>query len=265
MAILGRMIIDTHAHLHDQEFDYDFREALERASEAGVSRIVLIGENVQNSVRAIEKTQMAPARWATVGIHPHHAKEFSATSISKLRELATHHRETVVAIGEIGLDFYYDFSPQAIQERAFRAQIELAMELQLPVVIHCREAYDQSLEILRSYCASFGKAPWGVMHCYFGTVEQAWEFFELGMLIGVGGSVTFKKAETVRAVVRELPLEAFVLETDAPYLAPVPYRGKRNEPSFLPLVAQRVAEIKGITADDVATATTQNAQRLFWP
>lgn len=257
-------IIDTHAHLHDREFDHDFAEVLARARDAAVGRIILIGENVENSAIALEKAQALPAAWATVGIHPHHAKEFSTSSLAKLRDLAVSHRDLVVAVGEIGLDFHYDFSPREIQESAFCAQIELALELGLPIVVHCREAYDLALEILKKYRTSVEHKQWGVMHCYFGTLAQAWEFYNLGMLLGVGGSVTFRKAETVHEVVRELPLEALVLETDAPYLAPVPYRGKRNEPSFLPLVVQRIAELKNITPAEVAAATTRNACRLFW-
>lgn len=257
-------IIDTHAHLHDREFEHDFWEVLSRARGAGIGRIILIGENAENSAAAVEKAQAPPAGWATVGIHPHHAKEFSPSSLTQLRDLAVSHRDVVVAIGEIGLDFHYDFSPREIQESAFCAQIELALELGLPMVIHCRDAYDLALEILKRYHARVKQPPWGVMHCYFGTLEQAWEFYNIGMLLGVGGSVTFRKAETVHEVVRELPLEAFVLETDAPYLAPVPYRGKRNEPSFLPLVVPRIAELRNITPAEVAAATTRNAYRLFW-
>lgn len=256
-------IVDTHAHLHDQEFKEDFNEVLRRAWEAGVERIVLIGENLPNSEMALKRAETKTTCWATVGVHPHHAKDFSATTPAHLRQLATANHEKVVAIGEIGLDFHYDFSTPRDQEIAFRSQVELALQLKLPIVVHCREAYDLMLKILAEYAGAAETKPWGVMHCYFGTVEQAWQFYEMGLQLGIGGAATFKKAEVVHEVVRELPLEALVLETDAPYMAPVPYRGKRNEPSFLPLVVERIAQLKDLSPADVAEATTQNAYRLF--
>ena len=175
-------------------------------------------------------------------------------------------RPKVVAIGEIGLDLHYDFATFAEQETALRAQLALARETELPIIVHCREAYPQALGILREEAAAVGSQPWGVMHCYFGTLEQARAFYDMGLLLGIGGSVTFRNAEQVREVVKAMPLESLVLETDAPYMAPVPYRGKRNEPAWLTLVVEKIAEVKGLAPEIVAHATTENAWRLFrWP
>ncbi|MGB9691323.1 MAG: TatD family hydrolase [Candidatus Sumerlaeaceae bacterium] len=256
-------IVDTHAHLHDHEFRNDFEKVLERARINGVERIVLIGEDVANSADALAKAKNYPEWcWASVGLHPHRAKDFSPSTVEALKDLATSDPR-VVAIGEIGLDFHYNFATPEEQVPVFRAQIELAHELRLPIVVHCREAYDVALGILREHASGAPAAPWGVMHCYFGTSEQAAAFFDLGLLLGIGGSVTFKKAEVVHDVVRKMPLDAMVLETDAPYMAPVPHRGKRNEPNYLPLVVERIAELKSTVAGCVAEATTYNAYRLF--
>ncbi len=256
-------IVDTHAHLHDREFENDFQDVLTRATQVGVARIVLIGEDVANSLAAVAKAKAHPdVCWASVGLHPHRAKDFAPGVVEELAGLATSHSQ-VVAIGEIGLDFHYDFATPDEQLPAFRAQVELAHELKLPVVVHCREAYDVALAILKDYAARAPSAPWGVMHCFFGTLDQAKAFYDMGLLLGIGGSVTFKKAEGVHEVVREMPIEAMVLETDAPYMAPVPYRGKRNEPCYLPKVIQRIAELKNLSAEEVASATTRNARRLF--
>jgi len=259
---MGTQLVDTHSHLHDKEFASDYHEVLERARQANVSRILLVGEDSENSKLAVKAAENSSHAWASVGVHPHRADSFDTSTLATLRSLATQSNR-VVAIGEIGLDFHYDFSPREKQVAVFRSQIELALELELPIIVHCREAYDLALSILQSVKPRQAKWPWGVMHCYFGTLAQAYAFTEAGLFLGIGGSVTFKNAHGVREVVEQLPVESFVLETDAPYMAPVPYRGKRNEPSFLPLVAEKIAEVKGIPVDTVASVTTANAYRLF--
>lgn len=255
-------LIDTHAHLHDQEFSTDFDAVLSRAVDAGVGRIVLIGEDIKNSALAVQRAQNAPMCWATVGLHPHRASHFCSTTLEELRELISRENK-IVGIGEIGLDLHYDFASYEEQLAAFEAQLKLAREIRLPVVIHCREAYPQALEILSQYSPGKEESPWGVMHCYFGDVDQAIAFYAMGLLLGIGGSVTFRKAEIVHEVVKVMPLESIVLETDAPYMAPVPHRGKRNEPAYLPLVVARIAELKQVAQDEVARQTTLNALRLF--
>lgn len=255
------MLIDTHAHLHDREFTHDFVKVLERAAAAEVGGVVLIGEDLENSRTALEHARRAglPVRmWATVGVHPHKASAWEQ-SRDQLRELAR--SAGTVAIGEIGLDYHYDFSPRAAQDIAFHEQMALAREMNLPVVIHCREAYEDVLAICREI--PLERRPAGVMHCYFGTPEQAGEFAALGYILGIGGSVTFQKAQSVHETVRQMPVESLVLETDAPYMAPVPHRGKRNEPAYLSLVLDRIARLKGIAPGDVAARTTENARRLF--
>jgi len=258
-------IVDTHAHLHDKEFAADFDAVLSRAQEAGVERIVLVGEDADNSAVAVEHAEASACCWAAVGLHPHRAKVFGPHTMDALRKLIGRSSK-VVAIGEIGLDLHYDFATFAEQETALRAQLALARETELPIIVHCREAYPQALGILREEAAAVGSQPWGVMHCYFGTLEQARAFYDMGLLLGIGGSVTFRNAEQVREVVKAMPLESLVLETDAPYMAPVPYRGKRNEPAWLTLVVEKIAEVKGLAPEIVAHATTENAWRLFrWP
>ncbi|AXA35229.1 MAG: TatD family hydrolase [Candidatus Sumerlaea chitinivorans] len=259
---LHPLLWDTHAHLQDSEFADDFDEVLGRALVSGVQRIVLIGETIENSKLALGRAQAHEALLATVGIHPHHAQEFCEQSLNALRDLVRASKK-VVGIGEIGLDYHYDFAPRDQQIRAFIAQFQLATELGLPVVIHCREAYSEMLEILPQDEAPSSTPPRGVMHCFFGTQAQAEEFIRRGFLLGVGGAVTFKKTVKLQEIVRTVPLESLVLETDAPYMAPVPYRGKRNEPAYLRLVAERIAQLRAIPVEEVARTTTENALRLF--
>ncbi len=255
-------IVDTHAHLHDQEFSADFDAVIVRAQEAGVERIVLIGEDVENSALAASYARNTPMCWAAAGVHPHRASAFRSETIDQLWALIAREHK-IVAIGEIGLDLHYNFATYEEQLAAFEAQLKLARETRLPVVIHCREAYPQALEILQRFSPETEQWPWGVMHCYFGNLDQARAFYEMGLLLGIGGSVTFRKTEIVHEVVRSMPLESMVLETDAPYMAPVPHRGKRNEPAYLSLVVNRIAELKEVSPEEVAHQTTVNTFRLF--
>jgi TatD DNase family protein len=260
------MLIDSHAHLQDVEFREDFAGVLERAVASGVSRIVLIGEDTANSRNAIQMASPADILFATVGVHPHHAGSWNRESCGEIEGMA-HESDKVVAVGEVGIDYHYDFSPRNVQIDVFLQQMDIATRLSLPAVIHCREAYPEMLELLRNHVQTrtsvHAGRPAGIMHCYFGSVSQAFDFIELGFLLGIGGAATFKKAEELHEVIRQVPLEHLVLETDAPYMAPVPHRGKRNEPAYLPLVAERVAELKDVSPNEVARSTTLNAARVF--
>ena len=257
-------MIDTHAHLHGKEFTEDIAEVLDRSNTAGVERIVLIGVDVEDSKRALTLARQHPGRISVVaGVHPHEAKSWSAETRRALLEILND--KQVVGIGEIGLDYHYDFSPRDEQRVAFIEQLEVSRDTCKPVVIHCREAYDDVIKVLQDFYGKSGDlaVPRGVLHCYFGNLAQAKEAAELGYMLGVGGSCTFKKAEELHEVIRQTPLEQLVLETDAPYMTPVPYRGKRNESSYIPMIAGRIAELKGLTIDHVREVTTRNAECLY--
>ncbi|MCS6918353.1 MAG: TatD family hydrolase [Fimbriimonadales bacterium] len=247
---------DTHCHLNHPDLYAEWQAALFRAQQSGVQRLVLIGYDLESSRRAVQLAEQSDALYATVGVHPHDAVQCDAAVLQALRELAAHPR--VVAVGEIGLDFYRNLSPREAQYEAFHAQMQLAQALNLPVVIHCREAYEEVLSVLAQY-----PAVRGVLHCFSGAAEQAQRGLELGYYLGIGGVVTFKSAETLREIVRSMPRDRLLLETDAPYLAPHPYRGKRNEPAYLPLIAQQVAALWDAPLETVSEITEANAQQLF--
>lgn len=264
--------IDTHCHLTDEQFDADREAVLERAAEAGVGAIVVVGDDLESSAAALDlagagahpaspgglpATHHRPHLVATAGLHPHHASEWDAAAAAELRALCA---RGAVAVGEVGLDFHYDFSPRPAQVRAFSEQGALALELGLPLVMHCREAWPEFLAVVRGQ--GLGRAG-GVVHCFSGAPEQALELAAMGLLIGVGGAVTFKRNDEGREVARAVPLEALLLETDAPYLAPVPMRGRRNEPALMLHTARCVAEVRGMALEDLARATWANALRLF--
>ena len=255
-------LVDSHAHLNHEQFTEDWQEVLRRAKNAGVTAVINIGYDLLSSERAVTQCESAPpegaALVAAVAVHPHEAHHWNADVAETLRQLAKH--PSVVAIGEIGLDFHYAFSPPAAQYRAFAEQLELAWQLGLPVILHIRDAYPEALEVVRR----FGKPVKGVAHCFTGTWGEAQAWLEVGFHIGITGIVTFgRKAETVREVAAKVPLERLLLETDAPYLAPTPYRGKRNEPAYLPLIAQKVAQCRSEPVERLAAATTRNAASLF--
>lgn len=258
------ILIDTHTHLHDAKFDADREAVIQRMREAGVVAAVTIGTDLAASRAAVELAAWYPDIWATVGVDPHEAAGFTADTLAALRELAE--SPHVVAIGEIGLDYYWDKAPRPVQAQVFEEQLALARELELPVVIHNRDAHADTLAILRNWAADHpwrGQRPLGVLHCFSGDGAMALEAVELGFFISLAGPVTFKNAKRPVAVAREVPLEALVIETDAPYLSPHPFRGQRNEPARVRLIAERIAEIRGIPFTDVAQATTTNACRLF--
>ena len=240
------MFIDTHCHLEDENFSEDRPEVLERAKSSGVEAIINFGSTFQSSV-------------AVVGIHPEEIDAFDEKTCSRLAALAA--EKKVVAIGEIGLDYHWekDSGRRLIQQKIFIVQLDLARQLNLPVCIHDREAHGDTLKILQAE----GKNLRGVLHCYSGSLETAREVWKLGWLIGVDGPLTFKNSAKLPEVVKAAPREMILIETDAPYLAPTPYRGKRNEPAYVVEVAKKLAEIRGETFEEVAAYTSANAKRLY--
>lgn len=254
----GAALIDTHCHLDFPDYAADLPAVLTRAAAAGVGRIITVGIDLPTSRAAIELAVRQSVLFATVGVHPHHVKDLVAADYDLLRELARHPQ--VVAYGEIGLDYVKGYSPPAVQREHFARQVELARELALPLVIHDREAHADTIAILRE---ALPLAAGGVMHCFSGDADFAEEVLALGFHISIPGVVTFPKAEAMQAAVRQTPLNRLLLETDGPFLAPVPRRGKRNEPQLLLYTAQKVAEVKGVSINEVAQATTANAEKLF--
>lgn len=258
------MLIDTHCHLDFPQFDSDRAAVLARARATGVQVIVNPGADLVSSRRAVALAEAEPMVYAAVGIHPHDARTLDEAAVAALRELAAHPK--VVAIGEIGLDFYRDLSPREQQQLAFERQLELAAELHLPVIIHCREAQELVMATLEKWAARH-PAPregWrGVLHAFSGDQAMAEAAQALGFVIGLGGPVTFENARRLHSLIPQLSLDHLLLETDAPYLAPHPHRGQRNEPAWLPLIAEAIARWRGIPATKVAQQTSANAVRLF--
>ena len=253
------MLIDTHCHFNNKQFADNLPDYIARAQAADARQMIVVGYDMPSSEHAVQLSETYPGvLFAVVGVHPHDAKDWNGEADARLRRLSDHPH--VVAIGEIGLDYHYDFSPRDQQESAFRAQMQLAREVGLPVVIHCREAYGDTLQILSEEGAD---ETGGVMHCWAGTVEEADKTVALGLALGFGGTLTFKNAESTRQAAQRVPLETLLVETDAPYLAPVPHRGKPNEPAYTRLVAEKLAELRGLALPEIATLTTANARRVF--
>ncbi len=268
------MYVDSHAHLSSKEFEADRDAVVARAIDAGVRLIVNPGTDLEDSKRAIELAERYPALYACVGIHPHEASKADGTSLAGIEELSSHPK--VVAIGEIGLDFHYDFSPHATQERIFRAQLDIARRRELPVVVHTRKSIQKTVAILqemvrenpdwmshRARSNDRYAPPRGVLHCFSGDVDLAWKTIGLGFAISFPGILTFKNPGVARDVASSVSVEHFLLETDSPYMAPVPHRGKRNEPAHIGLIAEKLAELQRLSVPDVARATTYSAYRLF--
>ncbi|HYF66385.1 MAG TPA: TatD family hydrolase [Herpetosiphonaceae bacterium] len=251
------MLIDTHCHLYSDQFDADRAAALERAGAAGVDRMIAIGYDLPSSRSAIALAQESPLVWATAGIQPHYAQVAGDAEMGELRGLLA--RPRVVALGEIGLDYYHDRAPHDLQEALFRRQLALARELDLPVVIHSRDAREDTIRILGD--AARGQP--GVMHSFSGDWEYAEACLEVGFYLSFSGPLTFKKAAELHEVARRAPLDRILIETDAPYLTPHPFRGKRNEPAYVRYVAEALAELRGQPLAAIAAATTANADRLF--
>ena len=253
------MLIDTHCHFNHKQFAENLPEFIERAQASDVRQMIVVGFDMPSSEHAVQLSEQYPGvLFAVIGVHPHDAKDWNEEAGARLRQLSDHPH--VVAIGEIGLDYHYDFSPRDLQEAAFRAQMKIARNVGLPVVIHCREAYEDTLQILSEEGAD---ETGGVMHCWAGSVEEADRTVALGLALGFGGTLTFKNAESTRQAAQRVPLETLLVETDAPYLAPVPHRGKPNEPAYTRLVAEKLAELRGLSLPELATLTTANARRIF--
>jgi TatD DNase family protein len=253
-------IIDTHCHLADPKLYVDLDDVLSRAADAGIGSIVSVGaiSSIETDRRTVEIAERHPHVYAAIGVHPHDAKDCDADRIGALRELAQ--SKKVVAIGESGLDFHYMHSPVEAQEAALRRHLELASELDLPITIHCRDAEERLTAIVREV----GMPPrGGVIHCFTGNTEAAREFVALGFHISFSGIVTFRNARDIQAAAPTIPADRVMVETDAPYLAPEPYRGKRNEPAYVRRTLEVLAKLRGVEANDLAPITSENARRLF--
>ncbi|MGO1061125.1 TatD family hydrolase [Planococcus sp. FY231025] len=252
------MFIDTHVHLNADQYDEDLNEVIDRALENNVTKMIVIGFDRKTIQRAMELAEKYEFIYAVVGWHPVDAIDCTEEDLKWIEELAAHKK--VVAIGETGLDYHWDKSPKEVQQEVFRKQIRLAKKVKLPIIIHNRDATEDVLRILKEEDA---KEVGGVMHCFGGSVETARESIAMNFMISLGGPVTFKNAKKPKEVAEAIGLEHLLIETDAPYLAPHPYRGKRNEPSYVPLVAEEIARLKNVSVEEVAEATTRNAEQFF--
>ena len=253
------MLFDSHAHLNDERFDEDREELINSLKAKGVDLVLNPGACIETSKSSVDLANKYDFIYAAVGVHPHDVGEMTEEDIETLRKLALEN-EKVKAIGEIGLDYYYDNSPREIQKKWFKRQIELANELKLPIIIHDRDAHGDTFEIIKNT-----KSPeiGCVLHCYSGNVELAKEYVKMGCYISIPGTVTFKNNKKTREVAKEITLEYLLIETDSPYMAPEPHRGKRNDPSLVQFVADKIAQEKGISYEQVCKATKENAKRFF--
>ena len=252
-------LIDTHCHLDWKAFEPDREAVIDRAVQSGVTRMITIGVDGPSSRRAIEIAQQHEAVYAAVGVHPNDCASFDAALLQEIRSLAEHPK--VVAIGEIGLDYYWKKVAHDAQAQAFRAQLELAAEINKPVIIHSREAALDVVAVLEDFTQQAHLT--GTLHSYFDDLAVAQRAFAIGFYIGVTGPITFKKSDREREIIRQVPLDRVLLETDAPFLTPVPHRGERNEPAYVQHVAETIAQVRGQSVEDIARQSTQNAERLF--
>jgi len=252
------MYTDTHAHMFYPNFNGEIEQVIERANNAGVNQIIVPGTDLATSKKAIELAEQFDSVYAAVGVHPHDTNEWKDSFIETLENFSKHPK--VVAIGEIGLDYYYDFSPKENQLQAFKAQIELALKVDLPIIVHNRESNDDIMDIIRSYKSTKLRAQF---HCFAGSSEDAKELVGMGHFISFTGNITFKKADELREILKSVSLDKMLLETDSPFMTPVPYRGKRNEPSNVLLVAEKISEIHGVSLEEVSRITNYNAYNLF--
>jgi len=263
------MLIDSHCHLDFPQFDDDRVEVIRRAAEAGVGVLMSIGVGSGPPAldAGLKMAELAPPQpgipwpviYTSVGVHPHEAKLAGEADFAELERLGRNPK--VLAVGEIGLDFHYDHSPREVQREVFARQMEIARRLSKPIIIHCREAWPECLELLRAHWRPHGLG--GILHCFSGDPDALREGLEMGFRISFAGNVTFPKAEDLRRAAREVPADRLLVETDSPYLAPVPHRGKRNEPAFVAAVAARLAEVRGVSAEDLARQTAANFLQLF--
>lgn len=253
-------LVDSHCHLDHEQFNADREAVIGRAIEAGVSKMLAIGtgDGPPDLEAGIRMAESHPAIYATVGVHPHEARKASAETYRRLAELLRHPK--VLALGEIGLDYHYDFSPREVQREVFVEQMRVAADARKPIVIHTREAWEDTLALIETYWVPTGLP--GIMHCFSGGPSEAEVCVALGFYLSFGGIVTFPKAPDVQAAAKAAPADRILVETDAPYLAPVPRRGKRNEPAFVVETARKVAELRGVTVEEIAKATSENFARL---
>lgn len=251
------MIFDTHAHYDDRQFEEDREELLGSMPENGVELIVDAGSDIASWDKIEKLTDRYPFVYGAIGVHPDEVGELDEEKMQRMEKLLS--GEKMVAVGEIGLDYYWDKEKRDLQKKWFIRQLELARQLDLPVIIHSREAAADTMEIMKQHAKGLD----GVIHCFSYSLEQAKEYVKMGFYLGIGGVVTFKNAKKLKEVVQEIPLEALVLETDSPYLAPVPHRGKRNNSQNLVYVAEEIAALKGVSYEEVVRQTTENAKKLY--
>lgn len=252
------MFVDTHAHLFFENYKDDIDVVLNRAKENDIDFVIVPATDLKTAKESIALAEKYEQVYSTVGIHPHDTKEWNDSLIAQIEELARHPK--VVAIGEIGLDYYYDFSPKDQQIKAFKAQLDLAVKLQLPVVIHNRDSDEDMMDIVQSYCGTGLKAQF---HCFNGSIEDALEYMKMNHFISFTGNITYKKSDSLRETLSKIDLNHLMLETDSPFMTPVPHRGKRNEPSFVKIVAQQVAEVHKLSIKDIGRITSLNVFRFF--
>ncbi len=252
------MFVDTHAHLFYPNFDGELDEVIQRAKDSGVDYIIVPATDIETSLKVIELTKKYAIVYGTVGIHPHDTKDWDESLIPRIEEFAKH--EKILGIGEVGLDYYYDYSPKEKQIEAFKSQIELALKLNLPIVVHNRDASEDILKIIKTYAGTGLRAQF---HCFNGTLEEARELIRMHHFISFTGNITFTKADSLREIVSKITPEHLLLETDSPFMTPVPHRGKRNEPAYVKLVAEKIAEVRKVSVQDVARVTSYNSFRMF--
>lgn len=252
------LLADSHAHLIDKAYRNDSAKVIERALDSGVKLIINLGYDIKTSLRAVEMADRYPFMYASAGVHPHEAERAPKNYLDKLRELAV--KKKIIAIGEIGLDYYRDLSPRKKQQEVFRKQLKLAQEVELPVIIHDREAHQEVLDIVRE---EQGGKNSGVFHCFSGDWEMAQQCIEMGFYISIAGPVTFKNSRSLQEVAKKIPLDRILVETDCPYLTPVPYRGKRNEPAYVKYTVEKIASLRGMNWEEFAQAVYKNTQKVF--
>ncbi|HPF87315.1 MAG TPA: TatD family hydrolase [Candidatus Limiplasma sp.] len=251
-------MIDSHCHLEDERFAGEVEQTLARMQAAGVDRCILAGSDVETSERIVELTEQYQNVYGVVGMHPHEADSFAPQTLTLMDTWLLHPR--IVGVGEIGLDYYYDNSPRDTQRSVLEAQLDYAYRKAVPAVFHVRDAHGDFTDILRTHKNSL---PQGVMHCFTGSLESAKVYLTMGLYISFSGSVTFKNAKNLQEVARNVPLDRLLIETDSPYLAPVPMRGKRNEPAYVRFVAEKIAALRAMAVDDLTAHTTANTERLY--
>lgn len=259
------IFVDSHCHIDGEQFDSDREEVISRAKEAGVKTLLVVGTGdateCSNFERVVKLAESHDNIYCSIGVHPHDAKSFGKTEEEKLVNLAKSSKK-VIGWGEIGLDYYYDHSPRDVQREVFIRQIRIAKALDLPIIIHSRDADDETVEILTQEC-NYPEFRGGIMHCFGGTPEMAEQILKLNFMISFAGNVTFKKAENLRDSAKIVPLERLLIETDCPYLTPIPFRGKRNEPMYVVETAKFLADFYGVELEVLAEKTTENFHRFF--